>query len=49
MASRNKTRSLTGRDEDVLLSPVQRMWGKIPLGDPAIARLIIFDPSLDAV
>ena len=49
MASRNKTRSLTGRDEDVLLSPVQRMWGKIPLADPEITRLIIFDPSLDAV
>jgi hypothetical protein len=34
MASRNKTRSLTGRDEDVLLSPVQRMRERFLLWTP---------------
>jgi hypothetical protein len=28
-------------------SPVQRMRGKLHLADPAIARRIIFDPSLE--
>jgi hypothetical protein len=47
VASRNKTKSLTGRDEEARLSPVQRMRGKILLADPEMVRRIIFDPSLE--
>ncbi|MDO9034812.1 MAG: hypothetical protein Q7U51_06375 [Methanoregula sp.] len=47
MASRNKTRLSIGRDEEVPLTPVQRIQGKILLADPEMARRIIFDPSLD--
>ncbi|MDO9324225.1 MAG: hypothetical protein Q7T80_04615 [Methanoregula sp.] len=47
MASRNKSSPLTGRNEESSLSPVQRMRGKIRIADPAMARRIIFDPSLD--
>ncbi|MCX6685127.1 MAG: hypothetical protein NTV10_00505 [Methanoregula sp.] len=47
VAPRNKTRSLSDRDEEVHLSPVQRMRGKISLADPEIVRRIIFDPSLE--
>jgi hypothetical protein len=47
VASRNKTRLSTGRDDEVPLSPVQRMRGKILLADPEMARRIIFDPSLE--
>ena len=47
VASRNKTKSLTGRDEEARLSPVQRMRGKIHLADPEMVRRIIFDPSLE--
>ena len=36
-----------GRDEEVPLTPVQRMQGKILLADPEMARRIIFDPSLE--
>jgi len=44
---RNRTRSLSNSDEEVHLSPVQRMRGKISLSDPEIIRRIIFDPSLE--
>jgi len=47
VTSRTKTGSLTGRDEEAHLSPVQRMRGKIQLADPEIIRRIIFDPSLE--
>ena len=47
VASRNKTRVSIGRDEEVPLTPVQRMQGKILLADPEMARRIIFDPSLE--
>jgi len=44
---RNRARSLSDSDEEVHLSPVQRMRGKISLSDPEIIRRIIFDPSLE--
>jgi len=44
---RNKTRSLSDSDEELHLSPVQRMRQKISLSDPEIIRRIIFDPSLE--
>jgi hypothetical protein len=47
VASRNKTKSLTGRDEGAPLSPIQRMRGNIHIADPAMVRRIIFDPSLE--
>jgi hypothetical protein len=47
VASRNKIKSSIGRDEEVPLSPVQRMRGKILLVDQEMARRIIFDPSLE--
>jgi len=43
----NRTRSLSISDEEVHLSPVQRMRGKISLSDPEMIRRIIFDPSLE--
>ncbi len=49
VASHNKTRSPTGRNEQTPLSPVQRIRGKIHVADPAMIRRIIFDPSLDTV
>ncbi|MGD0081239.1 MAG: hypothetical protein ABSB80_11415 [Methanoregula sp.] len=48
VAPRTKTRSLPDRDEEVHLSPVQRMRGKISLSDPEMVRRIIFDPSLES-
>ena len=48
MAPRNKTRSLSEREEEEHLSPVQRMRAKITLTDPEIVRRIIFDPSLES-
>ncbi len=47
VASRNKNRLITGRGEEVHLSPVQRMRGKIRIADPEIVRRIISDPSLE--
>ena len=47
MTPRNKTRSLSVSDEELHLSPVQRMRQKISLSDPEIFRGIIFDPSLE--
>jgi hypothetical protein len=46
-APRTKARSLSGRDNEVPLSPVQRMRQKIALADPEIVRRIIFDPTLE--
>ncbi|MEN6396325.1 MAG: hypothetical protein ABFC78_07570 [Methanoregula sp.] len=46
-APRSKARSLSGRDNEVPLSPVQRMRQKIALADPEIVRRIISDPPLE--
>jgi hypothetical protein len=43
----NRTRSLSKSHEEVHLSPVQRMRGKISLSDPEMIHRIIFDPSLE--
>jgi hypothetical protein len=46
--SRIENGSVTGRDEEKHLSPVQRMRGKIQLADPEIIRRIIFDPLMES-
>ena len=46
-APRTKARSLSGRGDEMPLSPVQRMRQKIALADPELVRRIISDPLLE--
>ena len=46
-APRTKARSLSGRGDEMPLSPVQRMRQKIALADPELVRRIISDPDLE--
>ena len=46
-APRTKARPLSGRGDEMPLSPVQRMRQKIALADPELVRRIISDPALE--